>query len=329
MYKERVKLYKELEKKLNGHVLVYVTGDRPGFETQIAGDAIDLFIEQLDKIGIVKKLILYLYTRGGITAVAWNIVNLLRQYCDELQVVVPHKALSAGTIISLGANSIIMTKQATLGPIDPSLNTSLNPKIPDTNNTFPVSVEAVKGYLALAKNELKIKNDKALSDVLIKLTDHVHPLVLGDVYRSQSQIKMLAKKLLINQVKGKKRIKKITSFLCSDSGSHDYTINRREAKNSLKLNIKKPDDKLYQIIKDIYIDISNEMGLRETANIAAIAATNNGKYEIKRVLLESINGGSDYFLSQGKVELKVLANGNGTMQDIRLFEGWKHEEETE
>ena len=114
LYKDRVELYKKLEKQLKSHVLVYVTGDRPGFETQIAGDTIDLFIEQLDKIGIVKKISLYLYTRGGDTAAAWNIINLLRQYCDELQVIVPHKAHSAGTIISLGANSIIMTKQATL-----------------------------------------------------------------------------------------------------------------------------------------------------------------------------------------------------------------------
>ena len=69
-------------------------------------------------------------------------------YCDELIVVIPHKAHSAGTIISLGANEIIMTKQATLSPIDPSLNTSLNPKINEVA-TYPVSVEAVNGYIEL------------------------------------------------------------------------------------------------------------------------------------------------------------------------------------
>lgn len=241
----------------------------------------------------------------------------------------PHKAHSAGTIISLGANSIIMTKQATLGPIDPSLNTPLNPRMPNIDKTYPVSVEAVKGYIALAKSELRIKDDMALSNVLLKLTEHVHPLVLGNVFRSRAQIKMLAKKLLINQVKSKKRIKKIISFLCSESGSHDYTINRREAKNSLKLNIKKPDDKLYRIIKDIYDDISKELGLREPADIRTIAANNNGNYAVKRVLLESLNGGSEFFLSQGKVEIRQSGNGAATLQDIRLFEGWKHEELSE
>jgi hypothetical protein len=55
---------------LDSKPLVYVTGDRQGFETQIGGDVIDLFIDQLDKIGVVKKLSLYLYTRGGDTAAA-------------------------------------------------------------------------------------------------------------------------------------------------------------------------------------------------------------------------------------------------------------------
>ena len=262
MYTERIELYKKLEEKLNSKLLVYITSDRRGFEASIAQDVIDIFINQLDSIGVTERISLYLYTRGGDTAAAWNIINLLRQYCDHLQVVIPHKAHSAGTLISIGANSIIMTKQATLGPIDPSVNTPLNPPIPNAppQNNYPVSVEAVKGYLAFAKEELSIKDDVALSNIMIKLSEFVHPLVLGQVYRARAQIKMLAEKLLTNQITDSSKIKDIISFLCSDSGSHDYTINRREAKNSLGLNIEKPDDEMYGIIKAIYDDISNELG---------------------------------------------------------------------
>lgn len=106
---------------------------------------IDLFINHLDKIGVIPKILLYLYTRGGDTAAAWNIINLLRQYCDELQVIILHKAYSAGTLICIGANSIIMTKQATLGPIDPSINIPLNPQIPNNPTaTMPVSVKLLR-----------------------------------------------------------------------------------------------------------------------------------------------------------------------------------------
>ncbi len=331
MYSDRIELYKKLEEKLDSKLLVYITSDRRGFEANIAQDVIDLFINQLDSIGITKKISLYLYTRGGDTAAAWNIVNLLRQYCDNLQVVIPHKAHSAGTLISIGANSIIMTKQATLGPIDPSVNTPLNPPIPNAppQNNYPVSVEAVKGYLAFAKEELSIKDDGALANIMIKLSEYVHPLVLGQVYRARAQIKMLAEKLLTNQVTDNSKIKDIISFLCSDSGSHDYTINRREAKNTLGLNIEKPDDEMYGIIKSIYDDINAELGFGLPFDPVAVSQINDGAYSVTRALIESIQGGSDAFITEGSVKRLSVSSGPGQpvqqgIQTIKTFEGWKH-----
>jgi len=329
MYRDRVEIYKQLENVLNTKVLTYITSDRRGFETQIAQDVIDLFINHLDQIGTVPKISLYLYTRGGDTAVAWNIVNLLRQYCDALEVIIPHKAHSAGTLISIGANSIIMTKQATLGPIDPSINTPLNPAIPNNPMaTMPVSVEAVKGYLEFAKEELAIKDDMALSNILIKLSDSVHPLVLGNVYRSRAQIKMLAEKLLTNQITDQNKIKQIIAFLCSESGSHDYTINRREARDVLGLNIVKPDEHLYRLIKSLYDDISKELGFGETFDPRALLKANGGEYTIKRGLVESLPGGSNSFISQGKITIQSVSTPTGPQQrlnDDRIFEGWRLE----
>ena len=56
MYSDRMELYQHLEEKLNSKVLVYVTSDRAGFEASIAQDVIDLFINQLDSIGIQEKI---------------------------------------------------------------------------------------------------------------------------------------------------------------------------------------------------------------------------------------------------------------------------------
>lgn len=322
MFADRKLLYKKLGEEFDGVVLSYITSDRPGFETQIAQDVIDLFIDQLDKIGVVKRIILYLYTRGGDTAAAWNIVNLLRMYCDDLIVIVPHKAHSAGTMICLGANTIVMTKQATLGPIDPSLNTPLNPRIPNTNNTMPVSVEAVKGYIEFAKDEMKIKTGTSLSNIMIKLSDNLHPLVLGQVYRSRAQIKMLAQKLLKHQVKGRKSVHKIIEFLCSESGSHDYTINRREAKKDLSLNVIKPSDEQYETIKQIYDNISDELEFGKVFDPNKI----NGTYTVRRGLIESICGGSDYFATEGVILRGVLSNGQQGLNNQIVFEGWRHDD---
>lgn len=322
MYINRTEIYKQLEQEFDGKVLSYITGDRPGFETRIAPDVIDLFIDQLDKLGVVPRIILYLYTRGGDTSVAWNIVNLLRMYCEDLVVIVPHKAHSSGTIISLGANKIIMTKQATLSPIDPSLNSPLNPIIPNhpSSLTAPVSVEAVKGYIELAKEEFAINDDVALGNILIKLSEYVHPLVLGQVYRSRAQIKMLAGKLLKNQVQDPSEVSKIIDFLCSDSGSHDYTINRREAKTELGLNVEKPTTTQYSIIKKIYDDFSQELGFGQVFDPQTV----QGVYAIRRGFIESIDGGSDFFITEGRCTLVTTPNGPAIKKE-KLFEGWRHD----
>lgn len=324
MYQDRIELYKQLGEAFDSEVLLYVTGDRKNMETQIASDVIDCFIKQLDAIGTCKKISLYLYTRGGETAAAWNIINLIRMFADNLQVIVPNKAHSAGTIISLGANEIVMTKQATLSPIDPSINTPLNPPIPNITETMPVSVEAVKGYLEFAREELKIEDDVALANIFMKLTESVHPLVLGQVYRSKSQIQMLAKKLLVNQVEDEKQIANIIDFLCSESGSHDYTINRREAKDELCLKVIKPTSDQYTIIKNIYEDISQELQLTSAFNVNEI----NGAYVARRCLLESVKGGSDYFATEGQILRAKLPNGQVAIQKAISFEGWRHENST-
>lgn len=342
MYADRVDNYRALEEKRNSKVIVYVTGDRRGMETQISTDVLEFFSEQLDKIGKVEKISLFLYTRGGDTMAAWSLVNLIRQFCNDFEVIIPSKSRSSGTIISLGADNIVMTKQATLGPIDPSLNSPLNPQNPQAPNNpqarIPVSVESIQGFFDLAKNELKVNDEANLKDILLNLAGKVHPLVLGNVYRSRSQIQMVARKLLVKQLgEGQtEKIDKIVSFLCSDSGSHDYAIYRNEAKDELGLSIEKPDDDLYKIIKDIFDDLREELKLLEPFNPNLILGANTTTtYNCRRVLLESIDGGTDIYVSEGTLVKTIqtinqpnnLPPINRTAIENQLnFEGWRHEE---
>jgi len=250
----RLPLLQQLADMRNSQVILYVTSDRRGLETKIASDVLPFFINHLDTIGDVKKISLVLYTQGGETLAAWSLVNLIRNFCDDFEVIVPFHCHSAGTLICLGGDRIVMTKQATLGPIDPSVNGMLNPQVTINNQQLnvPVNVEFINGFIEMAKSELRIKNDSALADILINLSNKVHPLSLGEVYRTKSQIQMLARKLLKYQKISQKKQVEIINFLCKESGSHDYTIYRREARDELGLNIEKPDDTLYDLIKKIY-----------------------------------------------------------------------------
>jgi hypothetical protein len=333
MYKDRVGLYQDMEKNRGAKLLVYVTGDRPGLETEIHPEVLDYFVDHLDIFGVVDKISLLLYTRGGNTLAGWSIINLIRQFCDDLEIIVPSKCHSTGTLMCLGANRIIMTKQATLGPIDPSINTPLNPGIEGAPPAakVPVSVEAIKGFIGLAKEELDIKDDANLTQVLLKLSDKVHPLVLGQVYRARSQIQMLAKRLIENQMDDEETAKAAISFLCSESGSHDYTIHRREAKDGLGLAVEKPDDTLYALIKGIYDDIRGDLELTTRHDpYRLLAACTQVNYSLRRALVESVDGGSYCFVSEGVLNKHVLEPQPGVqrvaLEDQRTFEGWRHEE---
>ncbi len=330
MLAERIPLYRQLEDKRKSKVITYITGDRRNLETQIHPEVIDFFVHHLDIIGNVERISLFLYTSGGNTLASWSIANLIRQFCNKFEVIIPMKAHSGGTLISLGADTILMTKQATLGPIDPSVNTPMNPQPvgANPNQRVSVSVEAINGFLDFVKSASVPKDD--IGTIINELSKQVHPLVLGQAYRARTQIRMLASKLLSRQINDKEKVENILQFLCSESGSHDYTINRKEARDELKLVIEKPDDDLYQTIKMLYDNIANELELSSPFDPNMLLGGNNqSSYVFRRALIESISGGCNVFVSEGELKRQSVQVRPGitqqVVQDTRTFEGWRHE----
>lgn len=329
-FEDRVNLYRAIEAERGSRVIAYVTGDRPGMETQVSAEVVDLFVDHLDAIWPSQKISLVLYTNGGDTAAAWRLINLLRTFCDDLEVIVPFKALSAGTLICLGADRIILTKQGTLGPIDPSLNSPLGPIIPGSPGPTraPVSVEAVQGFLDVATSSLAIKDDAALAHIWNNLAGQIHPLVLGQIFRSRQQIRSLARKLLEFQHVETEAADRIVSFLCSESGSHDHTINRREARE-LGLNVENPSEGLYGLLKALQVNLVEALSLRTAFNPdVELAGQAMKDYRAPRVLIESVTHGSHQFLSEGTVTRVQIDGPMGPQigfQDNRRFEGWRKE----
>ncbi len=331
-YSTRKALLQQWETKRSCTALLYVTGDRPGLETQIHPEVLDFFAQHLDGIGTVKTVSLFLHTRGGSTLAAWSLVNLIRQFTECLEIVVPAKAHSAGTLMCLGADSIMMTRQATLGPIDPSVNGPLNPEIPGAppQQRAPVSVEAINGYIAFAKSEAGLSSEDARLGVLRTLSDRVHPLVLGDVYRSRTQIRMLGRRLIKRHLTDEDRVNKVLDFLCSESGSHDYTIYRQEARDELGLRVERPTDELYAIIRDLHRSYADEMKFGTPLSPEALLSGQPQKeYSHVRAMIESVAGGSHRFVSEGRLSRQQIQVAPGVMQpavaDARSFEGWRHE----
>src|SRR5438093_11171091 len=62
-----------------------------------------------------------LHTPGGLVLAASQIARALRDHQGRVVAVVPHYAMSGGTLIALAADEIVIDRHAALGPVDPQL----------------------------------------------------------------------------------------------------------------------------------------------------------------------------------------------------------------
>jgi ClpP class serine protease len=64
---------------------------------------------------------LILHTPGGLVLAATQIARAINRRKGKVTALVPHYAMSGGTLIALAADEIVMSDHAVLGPVDPQL----------------------------------------------------------------------------------------------------------------------------------------------------------------------------------------------------------------
>ena len=79
-------------------------------------------LKSLDDIPCDKPVILLIDSPGGYANYAYRIANLFKDQCGGFSALVPRYAKSAATLLSLGANAILLGKHAELGPLDAQFN---------------------------------------------------------------------------------------------------------------------------------------------------------------------------------------------------------------
>jgi ClpP class serine protease len=142
-----------------------------------------------------------LHTPGGLVLAALQIARAIRAHKAKVTVFVPHYAMSGGTLIALGANEIILSQHAVLGPVDPQLGQSP------------------------AVSVIKVIEQKPIA----KIDDHT--IVLADVGRKAiEQVKTTANMLLTGRMAAD-RAASIAEKLATGTWTHDYPISAVEAKD--------------------------------------------------------------------------------------------------
>lgn len=297
---QRVALLQQIQKIRNSKVITLVTSDRINLSAPIHQMMNDIVYNHLRTIkangGDFENLDLFLYSRGGDSDAPWSIVSTIREVFPDknFNVLIPFRAHSAATMISLGADEIIMTEKAELGPVDITIsNSPLNPPHPINKAPIDISVEDVMGFIGLLEKlncnraEEKIKSFEILSH-------HINPLAIGKVNRLLEQTKLVADRMLSNRKEklSREQNDEIVRKLGSEIYSHRHSILRTEARQLGLSYVKNAEHyKIDNLMWELYEGYSAILLLNEMFNPEKYLNDNNvdtHKWDnLKKAMIES------------------------------------------
>lgn len=270
-----------LEAKFGGKVLCYYDIG------SINSDQVKYFYSHLKRIGYQEKLFFIIYSHGGDGKSAYRIAHLLRNFCNELIVVVPEVAASAATMLTLSGDSVLMTPLGYLTAVDTSITNPLNPKGADGR---PVRIELEEVNRA---RDLILKdntNGDKVMDAYKTIFSYIHPVALGAMERSSSLSEMLCTDIL-DLRKDKlslDKVQKLVYKLNREYPAHGYPINRIKARD-LGLNVsdtdREADDLLFSLqnlyryltdpirtdISDTFYHVENYLTMMESVGFRTIS----------------------------------------------------------
>ena len=146
---------------------------------------------------------LLLHTPGGLVLASDQIAYALKRHPGKVTVIVPHYAMSGGTLVALAADEILMDPDAVLGPVDPQLG------------SLPRGSWPAASILKALEQENPNRDDETL--------------ILGDVARKAvDQVRATVRELLDGRVSDEEA-DRLAALLSEGHWTHDYPIRLEEA----------------------------------------------------------------------------------------------------
>lgn len=219
-------LIKQIEGQINSKLLIYFTYAG----AMIDNDDVDYFFSHVKDLPPESSLSLVLISDGGSGQAAWRIANVLRQHCNQLTIIVPSRCASAATLLALSAEKILFGPAGYLTAIDTSLEHPLNPRPTEKEHPSRVSVDQINRVRDFINQDLKDHPcNKSVSEILF---EKIHPVVLGELQRTSSLSKLLAKNMmsLRSNAPSPEEQSRLADKLNDAYPSHGYPIVYREAK---------------------------------------------------------------------------------------------------
>jgi ClpP class serine protease len=147
---------------------------------------------------------LLLHTPGGLVLASDQIAHALKRHEGKVTVIVPHYAMSGGTLVALAADEILMDADAVLGPVDPQLG------------SLPRGSWPAASILKALEQDNPNRDDETL--------------ILGDVARKAiDQVRATVRELLEGRFDDGEA-ERLAALLSEGRWTHDYPIRLEEAR---------------------------------------------------------------------------------------------------
>lgn len=230
-----------IERARNSAVIAYVLHD----SAMVADDALPQIYDKLQALGRHDRIDLLLHARGGVAEAAWRVLNLLRDYCDHLGVLVGTQVHGPASLLALGADEIVMGPMSELGSVELPRKHPLLPR-DDHGQIVPSTWSEIARLLGIQDAG---DSAPAISEAVY---NYIHPLALASMQQADRLNRDLTRKALElhASVDDSLQIDRIVDLFNGGFHSPMYTANRDELRE-LGLSVTRADDTLWKHIAEV------------------------------------------------------------------------------
>lgn len=277
----RRKYIKELSDYTNRNTIVYYSAWLQ--KALSANGRFDFGINDSDTTGYMTcihgmnkdaGLDLFLHTPGGDISATESLVTYLKSiFGDNIRVIVPQLAMSAGTMIACSAKEIVMGKQSNLGPIDPQYGLYRAHGIIEEFNSIKET----------------IKTDPPSAQAWVPILSKYSPTLIGECQKVIDWSNGLVKQWLKdNMLKDNPYSDSIAKTIADTLGDHSLTKSHSRHLHSdylktlgLKILDLEADQKLQDLVLSIHhstiITFTNSNAVKIIENQNGVSFINNIK----------------------------------------------------
>jgi Serine dehydrogenase proteinase len=245
--------------------------------TDLDEQLVHMVKHEKDILPLDQPIVCLVNSPGGSARAAFELGRMFQRRCGGYTVLVVDTAMSAATLFALGSDRIIMSEDASLGPLDAQIFD------PDTESSGSVldevqALERLRAYGLESIDEVMIlllrgtgkKIDSLLPHVLSFVSSMMRPLMEKvDVihYNERARILKVGEEYAIRLLRKKypepppfSRIprpdvaRQIASSLVQNYPEHGFRIDREEAK-SIGIHVEEPADNLAPLLESLWNDV--------------------------------------------------------------------------